>query len=127
MSQGASAYARTAKATQSPRELEASLLIRAALRFQAIHDNWKEKASQLDDALLYNRKLWTILVSSVTSPGNPLPAPIRQNIANIGIFMFNQTIQALAEPAPEKLAPMIFINKEIAAGLNNMPAAASKE
>jgi flagellar biosynthesis activator protein FlaF len=126
MSQGASAYARTAKATQSPRELEASLLIRAALRFQAIHDNWEEKAHQLDDALLYNRKLWTILVSSVTGAGNPLPAPIRQNIANIGIFMFNQTIQAMAEPGPAKLAPMIFINKEIAAGLNAAPVSSEK-
>jgi flagellar biosynthesis activator protein FlaF len=126
MSQGASAYARTAKATQSPRELEASLLIRAALRFQTIHDNWEEKAHQLDDALLYNRKLWTILVSSVTGAGNPLPASIRQNIANIGIFMFNQTIQAMAEPGPAKLAPMIFINKEIAAGLNSMPVSNEK-
>jgi flagellar biosynthesis activator protein FlaF len=118
MSQGVSAYAKAAKVTQSPRELEASLLIRSALRLQGIQDAWEEKQNDLDAALLYNRKLWTILVASVTRPDNPLPAPIRQNIANIGLFIFNQTLKTIAEPSPDKLGSMVFINKELAAGLN---------
>jgi len=48
---------------------------------------------------------------------NPLPDLIRQNVANLGLFVMNQTISLTAEPRPEKLVPLININRELAAGL----------
>ena len=113
-----------AKATQSPRELEASILLRAASRLEAVREDWQGRRSDLDEALTYNRKLWTILVTSVTDADNPLPLAIKNNIANLAIFVFERTITVMTEPAPEKLAALVMINREIAAGLRSQPTPA---
>ena len=84
---------------------------------QTIRDGWDGKHPELDAALLFNRKLWSIFVTSATSPENPLPADIRQNVANIGLFVFKQTLAILADPKPENLGSLININREMAAGL----------
>ena len=125
MQQAASAYSKVAQATQSPRELEAAILIKAATKLQAIRDDWEGKRRELADALTYNRKLWTILVSSATEEANPLPVPIKQNLANLGIFIFNHTLAVMTQPAPERLGILITINREIAAGLRTQPAEAA--
>jgi len=97
--------------------LEADLLLNAAARLQAIRDGWADKSPELDAALLFNRKLWSIFVTSATSPENPLPVGLRQNVANLGIFVFKQTIAILSDPKPENLGSLIKINRELAAGL----------
>jgi len=119
MHHGAAAYASTAKVTStaSPRDLEASLLLKAAARLQAVKDNWEKARGDLSPALAYNRKLWTILSTSATKPENPLPLPIKNNIANLGLFIFQRTIDIEIEPAPEKLSILVSINSNIAAGL----------
>ena len=120
MHYAANAYSKVAQATQSPRELEAHILLKAATRFQAIKDDWDNRRGELDEALTYNRKIWTVLVSSVTRPDNPLPKPIRQNVANLGLFIFNHTLSLMSNPAPERLGILININRELAAGLRGM-------
>jgi flagellar protein FlaF len=102
----------------SPRSTEADLLLDAALRLLKIQDNWETKSSaDLNAALRYNRMLWTIFISTVTKSDNPLPHAIRQNVANLGIFVMKHTITILAEPKPEKISPLIDINRNLAAGL----------
>lgn len=115
--QAAAAYQQTAKKTAGPRELEASLLSKSAAQLQRIRDDWDNKKGELEGALTYNRKLWTVFLTSVTKDENPLPVAIKQNVANLGIFVMNQTIQILANPEPEQLSVMININQELAAGL----------
>ncbi|POR53930.1 flagellar biosynthesis regulator FlaF [Bosea psychrotolerans] len=120
MQHGFNAYAsaaKTAQAAVSPRELEASLLIKAAMRLQSIADDWTERAGDLDEALHYNRKLWTLLVSAVIAEDNPLPVGIKQNILGLANFIFNQTFRIAAQPAPEALGVLVNINRDIAAGL----------
>ncbi len=117
MQHAAQTYDAVAKQTAKPREVEADLLLTAATRLQAIHDGWDAKMVELDAALVYNRRLWSIFVSSATSPDNPLPPGIRQNVANLGIFVFNHTLEILANPRPEGLGLLININRELAAGL----------
>jgi len=117
MQHAAQTYGQIAAKTASPRDLEADLLLAAAAKLQAIRDSWDAKRSELDAALLYNRKLWSIFVTSVTSDENPLPAPLRQNVANIGLFVFKQTLTAMINPKPESLGSLISINRELAAGL----------
>jgi len=89
----------------------------AASRLQAVKDGWEGSKPQLDGALLYNRKLWTIFMTSVTGSENPLPTEIRQNVANLGLFVMNQTLSVLANPRPEQLSSLININCQLAAGL----------
>jgi flagellar biosynthesis activator protein FlaF len=123
MQQAASAYSKVAQAMQSPRELEAAILMKAATRPQTIREDWSGKRPDLFEALTYNRKLWTILVSSATEEGGPLPAAVKQNVANLGIFVFNHTLEVMTAPAPERLAILITINRELAAGLRAAPPA----
>ena len=122
MHYAANAYSKVAQTTQSPRELEASVLMKAATRLQTIKDDWQSRSKDLDEALTYNRKLWTILVSSITRPENPMPAPIKQNVANLGLFIFNHTLKVMAQPDPARLTILVNINREIAAGLRGMAA-----
>jgi flagellar protein FlaF len=106
-----------AKQVASPRELEASLLLNAASRLQAIGDSWDNRKGELDDALLFNRRLWALFMTAVTQGDSPLPAEIRQNIANLGLFVIKQTTSLLADPRPHPLGSLININRELAAGL----------
>ncbi len=117
MHHGAKAYGAIAKQTTSPRKLEADLLLDAAARLQAVRDRWEEKRDELDAALTNNRRLWSIFLTSATNADNPLPADLRQNVANLGIFIFNETLSIQANPRPEALAPLIRINRDLAAGL----------
>jgi flagellar protein FlaF len=114
------AYQSVAKQTASPRDLEADLLLKAASRLQAIQDRWDSEQGTLDQALLYNRKLWSIFLTSATSEDNPLPTDVRQNVANLGLFVMNQTVSMLSNPKPEQLKPLININRELAAGLRTI-------
>jgi flagellar protein FlaF len=117
MHHAARTYGAIAKQTQSPRKLEADLLLDAAARLQAVRDRWDEKRCELDAALTNNRKLWSIFLTSATNAENPLPANLRQNVANLGIFVFNEMLSIQANPRPEALVPLISINRELAAGL----------
>lgn len=120
MQSGFNAYAAASKAAlnvQSPRELEAGLLLKAAARLQMIVDDWGVRAGDLDAALAYNRKLWTLLVSAVIAEDNPLPVEIKRNILGLANFIFNRTFQIAAAPEPQALAALVNINREIAAGL----------
>jgi len=111
-------YKAVSEKIASPRSTEADLLLQAALRLQTVRDNWEpNNTGHLDDALRYNRLLWTIFISTVTKAENPLPQEIRQNVANLGIFVMKQTIAILVEPKPEKISTLIEINRNLAAGL----------
>lgn len=117
MQDAANIYRKIAIQTANPRELEADLLLKAASRLQAVHDSWDRRRPELDDALLYNRKLWSIFLTSVTSSDHPLPVAIRQNVANLGLFVMNQTVSMMTNPQREHLGSLININRELAAGL----------
>jgi flagellar protein FlaF len=120
MQNGFNAYAAAAKTAQSvvsPRELEASLLIKAATRLQAVADDWEARGRDVDEALTYNRRLWTLLVSAMIAEDNPLPVGIKTNILGLANFIFNQTFKISADPQPQSLSALISINREIAAGL----------
>lgn len=117
MQSAAQAYATTANKTASPRELEANLLLRAASRLQAVREAGDGRDNELDDALVFNRKLWSVFLTSVTETDNPLPAEIRQNIVNLGVFVLSRTLAMATDRNANQLAPLITINREVAAGL----------
>ena len=118
----AHAYQKVGKQTVSPRVLEANLLSRAAAQLQMVRDNWDTRRHELREALLFNRKLWNIFLTSVTGEESQLPDKLRENIANLGLFVMKQTVSMTDNPVPQKLDTLININRELAAGLR-----ASKE
>ncbi len=84
---------------------------------QHIRENWESCEHELPGALKFNRRLWNVFLTSVTKEEHPLPAPVRQNVANLGLFVMKQTISLEAQPQAGKLDVLININRELAAGL----------
>src|SRR5580658_10462035 len=64
MHSASNAYAKTAREIAGPRELEAGLLLTAAAKLQAVHDSWRDKPVGLHEAILYNRRLWTVFIDA---------------------------------------------------------------
>ena len=117
MSHAAQAYARTSQTTAAPREIEAQALLKAARQLQEIQTNWTGPDRNLHKALMFNRRLWSIFMTEAEANENPHPLEVRQNIANIGLFVLTQTIEMQLDPDPAKLKSLIDINCNIAAGL----------
>lgn len=118
MSNAAQAYTRMSHVSSSPREIEAQALLKAARQLQEVQANWSGPDPKMHAALLFNRQLWTIFMSAAQNNENQQPIEIRQNIANIGIFVMKQTIDMQVNPEPAKLKSLIEINCNIAAGLS---------
>lgn len=96
--------------------------MKAAARLQLIKDEWDESSlAEKDDALVYNRKLWTILVTSATSLESELPQEIKNNIASLGVFVFKQTMTIITSDDSTKIGVLISINRAIAEGLRSQP------
>lgn len=111
------AYQQVGRQTVTPRLLEANLLSKAAAQLQRVRDDWDNARHELDSALMFNRKLWTVFLGSVTGEESELPKPLRENIANLGLFVMKQTLSIQDKREPGKLTVLININREIAAGL----------
>lgn len=117
MSNAAQAYARTSQTTSNPREIEAQALLKAARQLQEVQTNWSGPDQSMQNALLFNRRLWSIFMSAAQTNDNPQSVEVRQNITNIGVFVMNQTVEMQMNPDPAKLKSLIDINCNIAAGL----------
>lgn len=116
--QAASAYQRMSQVAVSPRDLEATVLMKAAAQLQTLKDDWDNASFELIlERLTYNRRIWTFLLAAVTEDGNPLPEAIKKNIVDLGVFILNHTLDTQAAPAPERLTVLIAINRNLAEGL----------
>lgn len=122
MNYAANAYARTSRSALTPREAESAVLLKAAQQLigasQGIADG---DTKRLNDALSFNQRVWTILAAEATADENPLPADIKQGIGNLGVFVLRSCVDTMIEPTPEKIATLVGINNEIAAGLQGNP------
>ena len=109
--------------TPDQREMEARVLLKAVKAFQEIQKRWDQiTAEELDECLKYNRQIWMMFVdTAVEDDSGERPLELRNNIANLGVFIFNHTLDVLADPKPQKLDILIDINREIAAGLMTSP------
>jgi len=113
------AYQEVEKATLSGRDLESTVLMRAAMRLMDIKNNWDtpERETKLDEALRYNQRVWTFFQAELLDAENPLPAEIKRNLLSLSGFVDKRTFDVMAFPAADKLDILISINKNIAAGL----------
>src|ERR1700738_3205525 len=103
MSHAAKAYARTSETTAAPREIEAQALLKAARQLQDVPANWTGPDKNMHQGFLFNRRLWSFFMSAAKSNDNPQPLDIRQNIANIGVFVMKQTVEMQMNPEPATL------------------------
>lgn len=117
---GIEAYRDVQKNTMSGRELEASVLIKAAHKLKHCKDNWDSPDIQerLDEALKYNQKLWSFFQAELTRPDHPMPKKLREDLLSLSLFIDKRTFEIMASPTPERLDILININLNIAAGLS---------
>lgn len=117
------AYTAIQKEALSGRELEASVLSRAGLMLKSVKDNWDaaDRDQRLLEAIKFNQKVWSFFQAELSDPENPLPKNLREDILNLSIFIDKRLFEVLAFPDPEKLAIVIDIDFNIAAGLRTSP------
>ena len=103
--------------------------VKAAKAMQGLQERWDEvKPEDLDDALRYNRQIWMMFVDTAVEDDDPERSKaLRNNIANLGVFIFNRTVEVLANPVKEKLDILIEINREVAAGLMTRPKSEQRQ
>ncbi|MDR3395066.1 MAG: flagellar biosynthesis regulator FlaF [Parasulfuritortus sp.] len=113
------AYQSVEKETLTGRDLEASVLNKAAIRLRAVQAQWDapDRSVLLEEALRYNQRIWTILQVELTNPENPLPKEIKENLLTLSVFIDKRTFETMAYPSSDKLDVLININHNIAAGL----------
>jgi flagellar protein FlaF len=114
----ADAYSKRGQGAADQRRLEGDALLKAAARLQDVHRGWRpELYHDLESALLYNRRLWTIFAAEAANDATDLPLELRNNIASISVFVFKRSLELMSHPAAEKIEALIDINRSLAAGL----------
>ena len=113
------AYQTNIKATLSGRELEASVLSKAAVMLKQCQDGWEmsDLTEKLSDALKYNQKVWSFFQTEIANPDNPLPNKLKEDLLSLSIFVDKRIFEIMSYPSQEKLTALININLNIAAGL----------
>jgi flagellar protein FlaF len=118
-------YQDVEKTTISGRETEARVLTQAAIKLQACQKNWQDTYfEELDQALKYNQKIWTIFQTELAKQDNPLPTSIKRDLLRLAGFIDKRIFETMSDPSPEKLDIIIKINQNIAAGLRESATAA---
>jgi flagellar biosynthesis activator protein FlaF len=117
------AYQTIEKETISGRETEARVLTEAALKLKYCQENWDatDRGDKLDEALDYNQRVWSIMQGELLDEKNQLPKALRESLLSLSAFIDKRIFNVMAYPEPEKLAIIIKINLNIAAGLRNTP------
>ncbi len=117
------AYSAINNVTMSGREIEASVLTKAALKLKDCQNNWDahDREERLDEALKFNQRIWSIFQGELAKEDNPLPKNMRVDVLRLSAFVDRRILETLAAPDPAKLGAVININNNIAAGLRGSP------
>ncbi|WP_353475744.1 flagellar biosynthesis regulator FlaF (plasmid) [Salipiger sp. H15] len=120
-----SAYKRTIRESESPRQIEARVFARITGAMRQHSEAWAaspEKSARLAvlsgglrDALTQNRRLWEQLRNDLASERNALPPALRANLLSIALWV-DRTSTAVIGGGPG-LPALIDVNQNILAGL----------
>lgn len=122
------AYETVTKQTLPGREVEASVLARAAQLLRKCQEQLEKKGASeeaLIKALKYNQQLWTIFQVELAENDHPMPKDLRVALLRLSQFVDRRTFDIMASPAADKLSILIDINRNIASGLMQRSEAAA--
>jgi flagellar biosynthesis activator protein FlaF len=113
------AYENVSKMTMPGREIEATVLTKAARKLKDCQENWNtgDWEVKLEGALKFNQRIWSIFQDELMRDDNPLPKNLRLDILRLSTFIDRRILETIAYPSPEKLNIIISINDNLAAGL----------
>lgn len=120
-----SAYKRTLRETQSPRDVERQILSRVTSSLARYAQSYDEAADAkarlsvlsggLSLALAENIRLWALLKSDLQSNNNSLPAALRAQLISLAYFVERQTSQITRGEG--SVDAILSINRSIIDGL----------
>ena len=131
-----SIYEQVQRQTLEGRELESSVLLRAAQKLHSCAREWDNPHTgvfheRLSDALEFNQKVWSFLQVELATPTNPLPETLRLNLLKLSSFIDRRIFALFAGTGTlEDLLSIARINEQIGKGLearNNAAEAAAEE
>ncbi|TAN45964.1 MAG: flagellar biosynthesis regulatory protein FlaF [Nitrospirae bacterium] len=110
--------------SQSGREVEASVLEKAAAMLKDCKERWNEQGleTRLNDALGFNNLIWSIFKSEISKGTTPIPVEIRQNLLQLSDFIDKRSEEIKKAPSADKMDILININLNIASGLKGVPS-----
>ncbi|MCA7120315.1 MAG: flagellar biosynthesis regulator FlaF [Acidibrevibacterium sp.] len=73
-------------------------------------------------ALFHNQRLWSAIVKDLALETNQLPAELKQNLTDLGIWAMQYSTRAMGEDL--SLDPLIAVNRDMIEGLQAQRAAA---
>ncbi|SDG92673.1 flagellar biosynthesis regulator FlaF [Alloyangia pacifica] len=121
-----SAYKRTIRESESPRQIEARVFARITGAMREHQQDWaasSEKLARLAvlsgglrDAVVQNRRLWERLRGDLASDSNALPQALRANLLSISLWV-DRTCGSVLGGGPG-LPALIDVNQNILAGLS---------
>ena len=116
---GVTAYKAVMKNTLTGRQLEAHVLLETADRLQRVVDTWDSQGheARLSDAISRTHTLWCVFQDALADADNPMADDVKSNILSLSLFIDRRLFATLADPTPDKLAAVINIHRELAAGL----------
>ena len=109
------AYAQTAAPTRTPRDTEYEAISKITRRLKAAAARRKSDYSGFVQALHENRRLWTVLATSVSDADNALPNNLRARIFYLAEFTEQHSSQVLSNTAT--VDPLLEINMAVLRGL----------
>ncbi len=116
------AYQKTLKATEHPRDVEYRLfgqVTRALLEAAPLPRTDPKKIAAID----WNRRVWSTIAGDCSSDANAMPPQIRAGIISLSLFVARYSSQVMASAMP--IDPLIEINRTIMQGLAMRPAASA--
>lgn len=109
-----SAYHKTQRTVQSPRDTEYRIFGLVTHALMAVKDSG-ERGQALIKALDWNRRLWSVLSSDCAVEGNGLSKELRAQIISLSIFVSKFSSQV--SRGEEEIDTLIDINRTIMEGL----------
>jgi len=120
-----------AEAEKTGRDLEAAVLLKSSIKMEMLAKKMKSgekvRVQEIGDVLDANQKIWQVFLDNMMDDNFPVPQEIKNNIANLALFIFKRTNEVFLTGDPNKIDALIDINRNIATGLNKNPTPVNKD
>lgn len=109
------AYGQTQHRIAGDRDIEYALFAQITEALENVSTNAVEGAAARVDAISRNLSLWTILATDLLSPGNALPADMKNRLLILAEFVRRESMKRLSDDG--ELNPLVEINRTVMSGL----------
>lgn len=118
-----SGYAQVKRQMQSPRATEYQILMNLASEIECSDPKTLDGYKRLAAAVKKNTDLWTIFVTDLSKPENPLPTELKDGLIKLAAFSIAHGSKVLGGKADKEA--LVNVNRSVAEGLREAAQAAA--